>query len=947
MDAQYTNPEPYQDSAEPPLPGSDWRRSFVRGMAYVLLGSGLVLFVALGAAVGAYAYIASKLPSPEELTVRAETFESTKLYDRNDVLLYEVFDPTGGRRTVVPLAQIPAVVRDATIATEDPTFYANPGVNPLSILRAFWQNLREGYIVSGASTITQQVVKNTFLSLEVTLSRKIKEAVLATEITRRYSKDKILEIYLNQNYYGNLAYGIGTAAEVYFDKPVGELTLAEAALIAGIPQGPAIYDPHTNLAAVKTRQGIVLDLMAQRGYISTAAAQQAKQEELHFAPLGIEMKAPHFVVYVREQLEAQYGTELMYRGGLRVHTTLDMEMQKIAERIVREKVATLSELDATNAALVALNPQNGQILAMVGSADFYDEDIDGQVNVALRPRQPGSSIKPINYVAALERGWTAATMIMDIKTQFPDGANPPYEPHNHDKKEHGPVLVRGALARSLNIPAVKTLQFVTLPGMLEMAHRLGIASLNRPDYGLSLTLGGGDVKLLELTGAYAAFANGGRRVLPIPILRVEDSDGRLIAKAAPDNGQQVLDPRHAYLITSILSDGEARLPTFGPNNILELPFPAAAKTGTTDDYKDAWTIGYTPNLVTGVWVGNSDNTPMNRVYGSRGAGPIWHDFMKEILGDELVKDFSVPEGMVTVEICPISGKLRTDKCPPGVKEIFVAGTEPQEPCDIHVDVRICSVSGKRASEFCPRNVVTIKYFEVYPPEYRTWAEAQGKPQPPAETCHIHTRPSRVQIEQPRDGGIVEGIVPVYGSARADDFDYYTVQYGVGGNPIRWYQVARQDFPLEDGVLAAWNTLELKNGLYSVRVVAYDRHGNRAASPAVRVTVANPAPTPTSTPTTTNTPTTSPTPTGTPTTTPTPTETPTPTATPLATETPLTTLTPALSETPMPSAVPSETPPPSPTPDESPTPVQTLVEPTATPTSSPAPEPASTDTPRSE
>jgi len=442
MDEHYS--EPNQDPLEQPASGRDWRPSFVRGMLYVLLGAGLVLLIATGVGVSAYLYIASNLPSPEELSVRAATFESTKVYDRNGALLYEVFDPTGGRRTVVPLEQIPATVRDATIATEDPTFYANPGFNPLSIMRAFWQNLREGGIVSGASTITQQVVKNTYLSPEVTWSRKINEAVLATEITRRYSKDKILEIYLNQNYYGNLSYGVGTAAEIYFDKPVRELTLAEAALVAGIPQGPAIYDPYTNLAAAKIRQGIVLDLVAQRGYISTATAQQAKQEELHFSPPAIEMKAPHFVVYVREQLEAQYGRELLYRGGLRVYTTLDLEMQEIAERIVREKVATLSELDATNAALVALDPQNGQILAMVGSAGFYNEDIDGQVNVALRPRQPGSSIKPINYVSALERGWTAATMIMDIKTQFPDGANPPYEPHNHDKMEHGPVLVRGA-----------------------------------------------------------------------------------------------------------------------------------------------------------------------------------------------------------------------------------------------------------------------------------------------------------------------------------------------------------------------------------------------------------------------------------------------------------------------------------------------------------------------
>jgi 1A family penicillin-binding protein len=928
--------KPQQMPEWPFPPGADWRRPFIRGLLIVVVGAGLLLCLASTLALGAYAYIAVRLPSPEELSIRADTFESTKIYDRNGVPLFEVFDPTGGRRTEVPLESIPLHLRNATIATEDPTFYANPGFNPLSILRAFWQNLRERDIVSGASTITQQVVKMIFLSPEVTYSRKIKEAVLAAEITRRYSKDDILEIYLNQAYYGNMAYGIGTAAEVYFGKPVAELTLGEATLLAGIPQGPAIYDPYTNLAGAKIRQNIVLDLMVKRGYITREEARKAQTEELLLAPRGIEMRAPHFVVYVREQLEAEYGTEFLYRGGLRVHTTLDMEMQETAQRIIQEKIATLADLDATNAALVALNPHNGHILAMVGSADFYNEDIDGQVNVAVRLRQPGSSIKPVNYAAAFERGWTAATFIMDIKTEFPDGVNPPYVPHNHDKQEHGPVLVRGALARSLNIPAVKTLQFVTLPGMLEMAHRLGITSLNRPDYGLSLTLGGGDVTLLELSAAYAAFANGGRRVRPTPILRIEDSDGRLIAQAPDGLGEQVLDPRHAYLITSILSDKEARLPTFGPNNILELSRPVAAKTGTTDDYRDAWTLGYTPDLVAGVWVGNADNTPMNQVYGSRGAGPIWHDFMEEVLRDTPVNDFAMPDGMETVEICPVSGKLRTDKCPPAHKEIFVAGTAPKEPCDIHVDVGICSVSGRRASEFCPQNVVRTQYFEVYPPEYRTWAETNGKPQPPVDVCHIHTQPPRVEIIQPRDGDIVEGIVPVYGSARMADLDHYEVQYGIGENPIGWGQVARQDFSLEDGVLGAWDTRQRNNGLYSLRVVVFDHHGNSAASPAVRVRVVNPTPTPSPTPTTTGTPTMTPTPTVSPTSTGTPenTETPTPTDTPSVTET--VPATPTATETTRATAPP--------TPSETPSPSPTVVQPTGTPSPTPQPEPSATPEP---
>lgn len=903
-------------------PADDWRSGFIKGMIIALVGA--VLFLCLGstAVLGAYAYVARQLPPAEELAIRAQTFESTRIYDRNGVLLYEIMDPTGGRRTVVPLQRIPLVVRQATIATEDPTFYANPGVNPLSIARAFWQNLREGDIASGASTITQQLVKNLFLSPEVTYQRKIKEAILATEITRRYSKDEILEIYLNQVYYGNLAYGIGTAAEVYFQKPVENLTLAEATMLVGIPQAPAIYDPYTNLDAAKMRQRIVLDLMVRRGYISRAEADLALAEELRFAAPRIEMRAPHFVVYVREQLEAQYGTELLYRGGLRVTTSLDMKLQADAERIVRNKIDSLRELSATNASLVAMNPQNGEILAMVGSADFNDATIDGQVNVALRPRQPGSSIKPVTYLAAFERGWTAATFIMDIRTEFPDGANPPYVPKNHDDKEHGPVLVRDALARSLNIPAVKALQFVTVPGMIDMAHRLGITTLNRADYGLALTLGGGDVTLLEMTTVYAVLANGGHRVRPVPILRVEDSSGRLVFQAENRPGEIIIDPRHAYIITHILADKQARIPTFGTRNALELSRPAAAKTGTTDDYRDAWTIGYTADLVTGVWVGNSRGEPMKRIYGSRGAAPIWHDFMEQALQGTPVHDFVPPDGIVTAEICPVSGKLRTDKCPAGRTEIFVEGTEPQGPCDIHVDVRLCAVSGQRASEFCPANVVRTQYFEVYPPEYRAWAEARGKPQPPSDICSVHMRPPRVELTQPPSGSFVEGIVTIYGSARIDEMDHYEVQYGVGDSPIGWGVLAWQNSPVEDGLLASWNTSVLQNGLYSLRVVVFDRHGNLAASPAIRVMVNNPTPTPTPTATTTPTPTI--TPTGT--VTPTPTMTTTPTRTPLPTFTPLPTpiVPPTVSPVPTATEVPPVTETPSPEPTAAPS------EPTATP-----------------
>ncbi|MFB0535050.1 MAG: penicillin-binding protein 1C, partial [Anaerolineae bacterium] len=654
-----------------------------QGFFIVALAFVITFFASLALAIAGYTYIATSLPAPEELQTRSVAFASTKIYDRNGGLLYEVFDPQGGRRTLVPLTHISSYLPQATIATEDKYFYQHPGVDPIGIARAVWQNVTERGIVSGASTIPQQLARTVFLSPEErvqrTLSRKIKEAVLATEINRRYSKEAILEFYLNTIYYGNLAYGIEAAAETYFDKTAGELSLAESALLAGLPQSPAIYDPFTNPEAAKARQAVVLGLMVEGGYITPAQAEAARSEELRFIAQRIDIRAPHFVTYVRQLLEQNYGSAVLYPGGLQVYTTLDPRLQGIAERVAREQIVALADKHATNAALVAIRPGTGEILAMLGSVDFFDPEIDGQVNVALRLRQPGSAIKPVNYAAAFEKGWTPATLIMDVPTEFPDGANPPYKPTNYDEKFHGPVLVRTALGSSYNIPAVKTLQYVGLPTFLEMAHRLGIASLNRPDYGLSLTLGGGDVTLLELTGAYAVFANGGRRVPPVAVLRLVDNYGRVIEEYHPPEGQPVISPQHAYLITSILSDNQARTPAFGPNSVLKLSRPAVAKTGTTNDWRDNWTIGYTPDLVTGVWVGNSDNTPMARISGVTGAGPIWHNFMEEALADTPPREFTRPEGIETIEICADSGTIPSQVCPRKKLEIFAAGQGPLGP----------------------------------------------------------------------------------------------------------------------------------------------------------------------------------------------------------------------------------------------------------------------------
>jgi 1A family penicillin-binding protein len=916
MPRTHRKPAPYTADARPPTlaGGRGVRLSlFVQGLLVTALVLLLLFFVGLIGASTVYAYFALTLPPPEELGART-MFMSTKIYDRNGELLYEVFDADAGRRTMVPIEEIPEDLIEATIATEDKTFYSNPGFDPLAIGRAVWLNLSEGEIVTGASTITQQLVKNIFLSPEQTMTRKLQEAILAQEITRRYSKDQILEIYLNEIYYGNMTYGIESAAETYFGKRARDLTLAEASLLAGLPQSPSIYDPYTNPEAAKQRQNTVLGLMARQGYITWAEAAAAANEELQYHALRVDMKAPHFVVYVRKLLEDQYGTEMVYRGGLRVYTTLDLGMQDIAQEVARARVAELADRHVTNAAVVALVPQTGEIRVMLGSIDFWDESIDGQVNVALALRQPGSSIKPVNYVAAFEKGWTPATLIMDVTTEFPNPPGAPYVPKNYDGKEHGPVLVRQALACSYNIPAVKTLQFVGVPDMIEMAGRLGITSFTDPQrYGLSLTLGGGEIMLLEHTAAYGVFANGGVRVPPVAITRIEDSRGQVIYDYQPPAGEQVISAQHAYLITSILSDNAARTPAFGPDSPLLLSRPAGVKTGTTDDWRDSWTVGYTPDLVTGVWVGNSDNTAMDHVAGSTGAGHIWHNFMERILADTPARDFPVPPGLVRAEICARSGMAPTELCPETRSEIFVDGTAPTEPDDMYQKIGICTATGQRATDFCPPQLVEERLFQVFPEEYRGWAERAGIPQPPQEECQLHAHPPAVELTSPSMGQEVRGRVEIWGTADIADFSYYVVEYGIGPDPIGWGPVAGPVYqPVHDGLLATWRTRDLNSGLHSLRVVVFDQHG-QASEARVQVVVSNPLPTATSAPA----PTSTVEPTATPTNTPVPTLVPTATKTPYPTETPTPT--------------PTETPPSEPTPTATPTPT---TEPTEPPAESP-------------
>ncbi len=664
-----------------------------RPLLITILILGALVLLTLGLLIVGYVRIAATLPPPDELVDRANTFKTTTIYDREGNVIYEVFPSDAGRRTLVSLADISPHLINATLAVEDPNFYRHPGVDPVGIARAIYYILRQDAVGPGGSTLVQQLVKLTYLSGERSLSRKIKEAVLAIEINRRYPKDAILEIYLNHIFYGNLAYGIETAAQTYFGKHASDLTLAEASLLAGIPQRPGDYDPYTHWEATRNRQADVLRLMVEHGFITPAEATRAwlafadKSPEDVLAQPRADFRYPHFVLMVRQELEATYGPEVVTRGGLRVVTTLDPKLQAAAERAVRDGIRNLAQrkANATDAALVALDPKTGEVLALVGSADYNNQAIGGQVNMAITPRQTGSVIKPLDYLATFEMPedyWTPATIIMDERTEFPDGpGRSPYVPRNYDGKFHGPVSVRSALANSYNIPAVKALQHAGIPALKELAQRLGVSTLTRDDYGLSLALGSGEVSLLEMTNAFAAFANGGQRLEPHLILRVETQDGDLLADASQPYKVQAIDPAHAFLITSILSDRAARRPAFGrAARWLELPDrPVAAKTGTTNDERDGWTIGYTPQLVAGVWVGNADNAPMKGVSGVTSAAPIWRQFMMEAHKGLPVQQFQRPPNVVRLEICADTGTLPSPDCENTRMEYFKSDQPPPEP----------------------------------------------------------------------------------------------------------------------------------------------------------------------------------------------------------------------------------------------------------------------------
>lgn len=700
------------------------------------------LLIILAVFLGALYFVFKDLPSLENLPEQLNQ-PSLRITDRNGRLLYDFLPEQGGRHAVLSFEGIPQCMKDATVAVEDKNFYTNPGVDFQGIIRALWINLRGGETIAGGSTITQQVARNLLLNqddrTERTLRRKLREAVLAWQMSQHFPKEEILALYLNQVNYGGMAYGIEAAAQTYFGKPAADLLLPECTLLAGLPQAPSVYNPFTNPDLAKERQSIVLELMQAQGYISEQEHIEAVSAPLSYNPAPYPIEAPHFVWIVRDELERLFvDGKLDIRQSLVVRTTLDLNFQHAAEAAVTRQIDTFKREDpvashnVNNAAVVALDPHTGEILALVGSVDYFDASISGAVDMATAPRQPGSAFKPFIYAQALDpfrpSPWTAATAIMDVTTTFITHDGTAYIPENYDGREHGPVSVRQALASSLNIPAVIALDKVGIESTTSLARRLGITSLENPqDYDLSLALGGGTISLLQLSTAYATFANQGVFTGNYAMLDIRDADGNLLYTQERVSPVRVFDPEVTWLVSDILSDDRARTLGFGLNSTLKLDRTAAVKTGTTTNFHDNWTIGYTPDLLMGVWVGNSNYEAMRNVTGLTGAAPIWHEIMRTVLQGHPNQPFVRPEGLVQVEVCDLSGLLPTPTCPHTKMEWFIEGTEPTETDTFYKRVWVDSLTGQLATDATPserRQTLTVLDL---PMAAQGWAHGQGLP----------------------------------------------------------------------------------------------------------------------------------------------------------------------------------------------------------------------------
>lgn len=670
-----------------------------------------------------FLWVSRSLPTPGKLSSAANK-DSTKILDKDGEVLYAIYEDYN--RLYVPLDQIPKVLQDATISTEDQDFYTNKGFSVRGYARVVKDILLSGR-VTGGSTITQQLVKNLLLSSERSATRKLNELILALQVNSRYSKEEILELYLNNIPYGGTAVGVEAASSLYFDKKAKDLTLAEAAFLAGLPQLPSVYSPYASGGkAYIERTEYVLERMREDKKITRKQEEEALKQvkAFKFPERQGNLKAPHFVQYVREQLVKLFGERRVAEGDLTVSTTLDYAIQKDAEKIVADEIEKLEDLKVGNGSVVVLDPKTGAILSMVGSKNYFDVEAEGNFNTAIAPRQPGSSLKPVAYATALEKGYTASSLFMDVETEFPgeNPAIPGYKPVNYDGKFRGPVQLRFALANSLNVPAVKALAKVGLKPVMQKGYDMGIDNWNPTadalqNVGLSLVLGGREASLLEITSAYSALANKGTLLPPFAIEEVKDSKGKVLYKNKRQNGARVLDEGVAFIISHILLDDVARSDAFGRYSLLNIPGKTVSvKTGTTDQKRDNWAIGYTPSYVVGAWVGNNDNTPMNPkiASGTTGATPIWNKVMARVLKNQKNEEFKIPGNVVAMEIDALGGGLPVEGSSKRT-EYFIKGTEPKTKAPIYKQIKVSKQDGNKLanSEEISRGDYDVKDFIVF------------------------------------------------------------------------------------------------------------------------------------------------------------------------------------------------------------------------------------------
>ncbi len=862
------------------LPPAQKKLQYIKWLRLGAIGFFSIALLGVMGFFGLFAYYSQELPEPGQI-VRREGF-STKIYDRNGKLLYDLFDEE--RRVPVELSQMPDYLKQATIAIEDKEFYEHGGFDFLTVVRIPYNIVFRQRLVGG-STLTQQLVKNVLLTNSRTISRKFKELVLAIQIERTFSKDEILEMYLNEAPYGGTAWGVGAASELYFAKDASQLNLIESAFLAGLPQRPSIYSPYsgktdssgTPLWQVRTKG--VLRRMREDNYITQETYEQSLKdlENLEFEKSAFSIKAPHFVMYVKEVLTDKFGQGLVEQGGLKVTTTLDLELHETAQEIVSEEISEIEDYNITNGASLIMDPRTGEIISMVGSRDYFGEEKGGQFNVVTDGlRQPGSSIKPVTYLALFRKGYNPATMLVDARTDFRRNEDePPYTPRNYDGAYRGPVSVRNSLGSSLNVPAVKALALVGVEDFLELAYSMGFETLkptqeNLSRFGLALTLGGGEVHLIDTVSAYSSFASQGIKVEPVSILEVKDRDGKLIYQHHQVQGKRIFSKEEAFLINNILSDNNARLMAFGPNSLLNTGMPIAVKTGTTNDMKDNWTIGWSQEVIVGAWVGNNDNSSMTRVAsGITGASPIWRrTIMAALEAGYQAPAWEQPEGIEQVTVDAISGYPDHDEFP-SQTDYVVKGTLPSLPDPIHKKVKVCEdEKNKLATEaqiaegdYDEKEVIDLRRSDPISEDGKNrwmegidaWIESQddSRYSIPTEYCG-DSEDTAVRLERPEnEKSYDEEEIKVKIRAGSGD----------GIKKIELYVDGRKRETIEDSKYDG--TIKLKKGRYELYARAYSNSGEEAESKTVKIGTGGldwekPEPTPTPEPTAEPTPTPSPT-----------------------------------------------------------------------------------------